>query len=830
MGGDDDPPFAGTDEEHAAASKIQAMKRGKDSRKHAKKKKDKKEKEDERKKNNPKLGEANGGKGKIKVDPSLSGAAAIVTDAPAVVAENSVEFMLKMFGKDGGAYMRKGSQRSCRDLPMCFSFAMVWITMIWLTSYAKEEGDLNSLFYPLDMHGDICGVANDNDNGKHDYTAYPNRYYPYLPNPDVYVCAQACPPKGTAVLPQIEQIMTAETAFDDFVCIPELEQKMGGRDKAFTRGSCDGCTYDDRKKNYEQFACGGDMLPGVPKQCVAGKGFDEKGPCWHPYGETKEVLYQCVPVDAIDNATALLTNMASEMGVDQQHFEDIFELYWVIGACCGIALVLSFCWIIVLDLFAGPLIWMTVYGIVILLPTAGLVFLYYAGAVKVDLDLPPDVREKMALAAENGMSTDLAYSIAVGCFIADAVCIAIFCIFKSRIAMAIGVIEEASDCFLDLKIAILTPLFTFMVQGPIVCFGVYSMLCIASLRVWDDANSVWVYNDDLRTMMAFQGCGILWALYTFSSVQYTTVAGACADWYFSFPDKDTHERKMDAFPIPKSFYRCLRYNFGSMIFGGALITVVVVFKWIATYMIQQVMAQSPENKIIKFLGHALICVVNCIEKLIRFLGKIAYIECAIYGHNFCTGIYMAAKRLIKNIVRFSFLAVFAHLMIFMGKIGTVILSVFISFEIMMLDRADTLPVPVVPLVCCGIVSFLVVTLVMAVYEVAVDTIMICFLEDEEENDAKGKPHFATGELAEFMHATKTLSDAAEEYADDSRELKTKKIRRDDESHETLMNQHEGVKSAANGGTKSRSAKKRRKEKTGDGSNKIENPMEEEEKE
>lgn len=71
-----------------------------------------------------------------------------------------------------------------------------------------------------------------------------------------------------------------------------------------------------------------------------------------------------------------------------------------------------------------------------------------------------------------------------------------------------------------------------------------------------------------------------------------------------------------------------------------------------------------------------------------FLGKLAYIEVAIYGHNFCTGVYCAAKRLLHNIIRFSFLAVFAHLMIFMGKIATVAGSVYICFVIMTIIRQE----------------------------------------------------------------------------------------------------------------------------------------------
>ena len=235
----------------------------------------------------------------------------------------------------------------------------------------------------------------------------------------------------------------------------------------------------------------------------------------------------------------------------------------------------------------------------------------------------------------------------------------------------------------------------------------------------------------------------------------------------------------------------------------------MIGKWVATYFINQVMAQSPENKVIKFLGAFLLCVVHCIEKFVRFLGKLAYIEVAIYGHNFCTGIYCAAKRLIKNILRFSFLAIFAHLMIFMGKIATVAGSTYICFVMMSLTRdpANDFAVPVAPLLFCAIVAALVVTLIMSVYEVAIDTIMMCFLEDEAENTGD-KPSFASGVLAQFMTSTKSISDAAEAYGDSVRGAKTDRIREEDKCTGELKETHAGVKAASEGKKGGGNAKKR----------------------
>ena len=119
--GSDDPPFEGTDEENAAAAKIQATHRGKKGRAKANEKKKKQEQEESRKRNNPKIGEA-----PAKKDKALGGVGGAVlnnaNDTAAAAAEQSVEVLLKLFGKDGGAYLRDSSQRNCRDLPMCVSF------------------------------------------------------------------------------------------------------------------------------------------------------------------------------------------------------------------------------------------------------------------------------------------------------------------------------------------------------------------------------------------------------------------------------------------------------------------------------------------------------------------------------------------------------------------------------------------------------------------------------------------------------------------------------------------------------------------------------------
>ena len=848
MSGDEEiDPETATKEQNEAASKIQAVHRGRKGRKKAKKKKKEKEDEEERKRDNPKLGDHKHKKGK-------GGA---LVDKGAELGEHSLEFMLKMFGNEGGAYLRKGSQRNCRDVPMILSFAMYWGCMLFLYFNAKEKGNIDALFYPVTFEGVSCGVKSDS----RDLREFKSLYYPNPTLPDLNFCVRGCPGKGTPAY------MDLTAPFSSWVCHHDVEiagryapgsKSMAALPVGFTDQTCEPIPASFGKTgatcNWLHATCGGGKPDRCAKPSEAGSsaakvknlgcrpsaacaalmppgGKMGAAQCYHPVGRTQNILYQCVPLELAENATQLLQQMSGDMGT--QHFLDLQEFWWVCCTAFGIALVLSFVWILFLDYFAGPLIWFTVYASVLMCPIVGTILLYQAGDVPLPdgIEIPPEVQAGLAEAA---LPAELVRNVAYACYAMTFVLFFIFCIFKDRITMSIGVIEEASDCFLAVPKVILLPIFTFLLELPVLGYGVFSSLYILSMRIhsYDPKTDRYDYTD-IQPMLAFNAFGILWSCYLLTSVQYMTIAGACADWYYTV--EHDGERDVQLFSVERSLYRTIRYSFGSTLFGSLVIAVVLVAKWIATYIIKQVMAQSPENKIIQILGHCLICIVSCIEKFVRFLGKLAFIECAIYGCNFCSGISKAASRLLKNIIRFSFLSLFAHIMVFLGKVGVVVCTVLICQLVMTTEReaqgdaaAGQSETPYAPLIGCGLAAGITVLLFMSTYETAIDTIMMCFLEDEAENDGHGKLSFASGELAQFMKNTKSISDAAEQYENDSRQAKTNRIRADNDTHDKLKDAHGGV-----GGERGRSAKKRKAEKKGGDSTpsvgtKVSNPMEEEE--
>ena len=268
----------------------------------------------------------------------------------------------------------------------------------------------------------------------------------------------------------------------------------------------------------------------------------------------------------------------------------------------------------------------------------------------------------------------------------------------------------------------------------------------------------------------------------------------------------------------------MRHHSGTMAFGSFIIAVVICVKFALVYAINQVQAQSPDNKVIKILGNVLKVCVSCVERFIRFVGHLAYIETAIYGNNFCHGLYKAVQALARNAVRFSFVALFSKLVLTLGKVIVVASSLGLanllidSFKSPSDDASycaaigsagakpgkdcnvdgrcawnvatetcgaggNDLPnqaTPVFPMLLVFFFSGTISLNIMGVYETAIDTILVSFLEDESENDDNGEVTFAAGPLKDFMKSTKSIADATEKYAEDIRNAKTNIIRANSE--------------------------------------------------
>lgn len=112
--------------------------------------------------------------------------------------------------------------------------------------------------------------------------------------------------------------------------------------------------------------------------------------------------------------------------------------------------------------------------------------------------------------------------------------------------------------------------------------------------------------------------------FTISSAYYVTV-GAVATWYWKMDKKDVSK------PITKAYRRYIMYNLGTVCFGSLIIAIVQMIRIMMNYYINQ-MKKMENNPAMKKIIAVMQCVINCcmwcIEKVIGYLNKNAYIMSA----------------------------------------------------------------------------------------------------------------------------------------------------------------------------------------------------------
>ena len=235
-----------------------------------------------------------------------------------------------------------------------------------------------------------------------------------------------------------------------------------------------------------------------------------------------------------------------------------------------------------------------------------------------------------------------------------------------------------------------------------------------------------------------------------------TLSSTVAIWYFA-----TEESKAER-PVSRSIWRAFRYHLGTLAFGSFLLAVIWGIKFCLYYLKAKLNLEAGENsKVIACLLKIAICFINCFERFIKFLTKNSYIQTAIMSSNFCTAAKDAFFLVLRNCARFLTLGSIGDVFMFFGKVLIVLGSAFFGYMLITRwDRYDDkLTSPFLPTIVFCIIAYLIAALFMIVYGMATDTILHCFIADEELNSSDGRGAYHAPEpLREFMGIEKDKKD------------------------------------------------------------------------
>jgi len=489
-------------------------------------------------------------------------------------------------------------------------------------------------------------------------------------------------------------------------------------------------------------------------------------------------------------------------------FSDLKETYWMIGIALIGSCIISFIWIVLMRCLAGAMVYTS---ILLVFLGMGSLFCYCGYSLYIvwqstdpethknifQLNWTPEIIDDFLKQKD----TWIAFTSIVGILLFIIVCLFIY--LWKRIRIAIALIEEGSKAVGQMFSTLFFPLLPFLFQLVVLAWFLVIALflsswglpehrvafknafqnsssppgCISSCTYTDPVNdTIEVYqrgdmcdpetftqecgdcpdvecqfvkyakNKDASWLQWVNLFGLYWGLFFFTAFGELVLAGVFSEWYWTM-----NKSKVPCNTMGSSLWNATVYHLGTVAFGSLIIAIIRTIRTALEYLEKKL--KKFNNDLTKCLLKCCKCCLWCLEKFMRFINRNAYIMCAVKSTNFCSSAKDAFNLLMRNLVRVVVLDSVVDFLLFLGKLVIVILTGCVSYlafagqipEIK--DQIPSLNYLYTPIFFIVLGSYFIASSFFGVYEMAVDTLFLCFLEDLERNDGSPeRPYYMSKDL------------------------------------------------------------------------------------
>uniref|UniRef100_A0A8D0A9C2 Choline transporter-like protein n=1 Tax=Sander lucioperca TaxID=283035 RepID=A0A8D0A9C2_SANLU len=365
----------------------------------------------------------------------------------------------------------------------------------------------------------------------------------------------------------------------------------------------------------------------------------------------------------------------------------------------------------------------------------------------------------------------------------EAIIVVILIFLRTRLRIAIALLKEGSRAISYIMSTLLYPIITFLLLA--ICIAYWVVTALYPSNCWFIAElfsfkefccihptfsqtNITKVCPGSQCMFAFYGgesvyhrnilvlhvCNLfvfLWLVNFTMALGQCALAGAFASYYWALKKPND----IPACPLYSSFSRAIRYHTGSLAFGSLILSVVQMIRIVLEYLDHKL--KGSQNACTRFMLCCLKCCFWCLEHVIRFINRNAYIMIAIYGKNFCTSSNDAFFLLMRNVIRVAVLDKVTDFLLFLGKLlisGSVGVLAFFFFthKIPVIQQeTPSLNYCWVPLLTVIFGSYMIAHGFLNVYAMCVDTLFLCFCEDLERNDgSSSRPYYMSPGLHKIL--------------------------------------------------------------------------------
>jgi len=378
----------------------------------------------------------------------------------------------------------------------------------------------------------------------------------------------------------------------------------------------------------------------------------------------------------------------------------------IIAGATALAIILGFAWVQLLKTFTKLFIYLTLFVGIALIVAVG-IYLLVIGSEK-----------------NNSHLRIVSYCI----FVVAALFVIVIIYLRSRIALTCELFKETC---LGIQYNPSVFLVAAIIIGVFILFVAYWMASFIYLYSIPSGSKIVIphtppqFNQSVRNLMYYQIFAFLWVTSFLSAVFQVSVAGGIATWYFS-RDVNGFGRDVGS-PTMRSFSRALTKSFGSLALGSLIIATVRFINFLLRVTKKK---NQTKNPIITFIVNCVICIFGCIQRIIQFINRYAYIYIAMHGDGFCTSAKNCFDLVSRNFFSAAIVDMLGEFVLFVGRLlGTAACTLFTIAVVQGFGRT----ISTVTIVMVVVISFVIFTIYAHIIGVGVDTVMVCYLEDMERN-------------------------------------------------------------------------------------------------
>ncbi|CAI5454560.1 unnamed protein product [Caenorhabditis angaria] len=676
------------------------------------------------------------------------------------------------------------TKRGCTDVCCCFLFFVFLAGWAVVAALGMAWGDPQRLIFPTDSEFRRCGGSQD---GLYNFTNRPYLLYFDLTKCISYatalggcqttqICVEECPSTYFSYL-QLQSVSTSELQNQvkkNLYCVDSIDKTTI-------------TSFAILKSLVQSQKCVSYTVKSIPvlQRCFPQAIFSAADTINTALNASNslDVLRSTFGDDGTIPNDTMITGQGSQVikqvVEDQPVFHkivhDLSQTWWQTLTLIIAAGVFAFIWTVIMRLLGSLIIWLSILIVIVALGFGtGYSWnkwnnLKTAGATD-DYSFHP------AFEAYFEMPTTW-FVVAIICSVFLVIFLLIILFIRKRISIACALITESSKAIGSMMSTLLFPIIPFILHiGVFALWGSIAIWLASSgeeiCRMKETNGSVTNTSTICNCNLNISGCtyvgiekdsdrifwlqlynlfGFFWLSCFVTALGDIALAGAFASYYWA-RDKN---RDVPTFPVYRALTRALRYNLGSIAFGSLIIAIVKIIRVILEY-IDNKLGKS-KNQAVKWFLLCLKCCFWCLEVFFKFLTKNAYIMIAIYGKNFFTSAKDSFLLITRNIVRTVVVHKVAGILLFLGKamitIGMGIVSYYYFSGKWVVDGVPQVDLYYyfVPIIIVVIGSYFMADLFFDVYEMAVDTTFICFLEDSEQNNGSpDRPYYMSERLLEIL--------------------------------------------------------------------------------